>query len=835
MPVRLPDSLVRLTLVTSLGALGLTGCQALSGGGYGDSLPPASGAQPLTGLAATVSVRRNEQGMPLIESHNVHDALFALGYVHASDRVSQMLGLRALAEGRLAERFGPGLLDTDRFMRAANLRQRAATLYRTASPRLRQAFEVYARGVNAWLYRYRDRLPPDLAGVRPEYWKPEDSALLFCLMDFSLSVNLREELAALALGQKVGADRLPWLLPTYPDEPLPFEEADKLKGVSLSGQVPGLASLTRGAAQAAALSGFGTPSSSNWAIAGSRTRSGKPMLANDVHLPMNMPAAWSFVQLRTAQYQVAGAGIAGIPMVLAGFNGRLAWGMASGMGDGQDLFLEQVKREGNRLLYLADGQWLPARERYETFLVKGASPVREAVYETRHGPLLNSAPGEGGQPALSAGYGLALKTAPLDDDRSLDALFNLSRADSLEKAFEATREIRAVALNMVVADAQSIGWQVTGRYPYRREGLGLMPSPGWDGRYDWDGFADAMLHPYDQDPPQGWLGSANQRSVARGYGMQLSSSWLYPERHERLAELAGRPGQDARSGIAMQYDQTTPFVAKLKAMLRAPGMEKPLRDAIAALPEPARQRAGETLRRLLAFDGRLAAESADAALYEAFLTESARQTFLDELGGDESPAWQALVQVAGLSYSAQADHVLGREDSPFWDDVATALREDKPAILARSLAAAGERLERQPGSAGWGTLHRYAWTSATTRMAPALDAERRTAAQVQSGYLDRGPYPAGGDHTTLNVAGYAWGTDFATTVAPAMRLLVDFGQDEPMLGQTGTGQSGNPASPHYADGLDAWRQGRYLGFPFKTENLDKVYGKERLLLTPEAN
>jgi len=839
MSLRLPYFLLRATLGTVLLVGGLSGCQAYLDSRYSDSLPPAQGVQAIKGLDKSVSIRRNALGMPLIETASFHDALFALGYVHATDRLSQMVSLRLLAEGRLAEMAGPGVLEVDRFMRAVNLRQSAAELYREASPRMKRFFDVYARGVNAYLYRHRDKLPMDLAaaGYTPEYWKAEDSVLVFCLLNFGLAVNLQEEIASLALAQQVGTDKLAWLLPTYPDEPLPFAEAEKLKGLRLGGEIPGLAALDPAAARVGSL---GIAASNNWAVAGSHTRSGKPLLANDTHLPLSMPSYWNFVQIRSPKFQAAGVTIAGVPMVIAGFNGKLGWGMTMVMGDTQDIFLEQVRREGGRLLYLADGQWLPARERHETFIVKGARPIRETVYETRHGPLLNSALGERKLPlqplSLSSGYGLALNTLRFEGDRSLDAFFDLTRAQSVDQAFEATREFRASALNILFADEQGIGWQVTGRFPNRREGLGLLPSPGWDGRYDWDGFADPMLHPYDQDPAQGWLATANQRTVPQGYGMQLSNSWYYPERAERLAELLGQGGQDTRQAMAMQYDQTTPFATKLKAMLEAPGMAAPLHKAVVALAEPERGRAREALSRLLAFDGKLAADSADAALYEAFLMESSRQTFLDELGPETGAAWQALVETANASYSAQADHLLGRDDSPFWDDVRTAQREDKPAILAHALAAAVTRMETAQGTDRsawrWGAMHRYSWRSGSTQLAPYMSAAQRAGINAISGYLDRGPFPAGGDHTTLNVSAYRWGDNFDTWLIPAMRILVDFGRDEPMLGLNSSGQSGNPASPHYADGIEAWLKGSYMSFPFKAANLDKVYGTQRLLLTP---
>ena len=793
-----------------VGFLSLTGCQMNNPATQ--SLVPTSGVQPLKGLAQNVSVRRNAQGMPLIESSSFHDALFTLGYVHASDRISQMVRLRLLAQGRLAELEGADALPTDRLMRSINLKKNACELYKSASPRLKKFFEVYARGVNAYLFRYRDKLPEDLAraGYKAEYWKPEDSALVYSLLSFGMSTNLQEELNALVLAQKVGSDKLPWLMPTYPGEALPASEAEKLKGLNFGTALQGLDSVTHALEQVTRLSMPGVTASSDWAIGPQRSRSGKSLLANDIHQPIGIPSAWSYVQIRAPKYQAAGASIAGLPTLFAGFNGNVAWGMSMAMGDNQDVFVEKLKREGNRLYYLSNGKWLPASVRNETFFIKGQRPIREAVYETRHGPLLNT--------ALNSSLGLALQMPDFKDDKTLDAFFNLSRAQTSEAASDASREIRSVALNLLYADARHIGWQVTGLYPNRREGLGLIPSPGWESRYDWDGYADAMLHPYDQDPAQGWLGTANQRTAAYGYGMQLSNSWLSPERSERIAQLAGSGKQDARSLIAMQYDQVTLFAPKLKAMLTAPGMTQPLKQAIAALPAADQPKAREALSRLLAFDGKLSASSANAALYELFLQASTQVTFLDALGPENSASWQAFISNGNLSYSAQADHLLSREDSPFWNDARNGKARDKPTVLAHSLVAAVDNGERLMGSDlkawQWGKLHTYVWRNA-------------------QGQAVRGPIAAGGDHTTLNIAAYRLGdSNFDTTLIPAMRMIVDFGQVEPMMAQNSSGQSSNPASPHYADGIDPWLKGQYLSFPMQPQHFDKVYGKTRLTLTP---
>ena len=793
------------------GVLSLSGCQTWNAQ---DTLPPTSGVQPLKGLAQNVSVRRNAMGMPLIESNSFHDALFTLGYVHASDRINQMVTLRLLAQGRLAEMSGASMLDADRYMRAVNLKKRADEQYKASSPRLKRFFEVYARGVNAYLFRYADKLPGDLAasGYKPEYWKPEDSALIFALLNFSQSANLPEEISSLVLAQTVSSDKLAWLTPSAPDENLPMAEADKLQGLKLNGQIPGLTELSNASQQLAAVNLLGASTSNNWAIAPQRSRSGKSILASDSHGPLAAPSLWTFVQIRAPKYQAAGVTVAGLPMILGGFNGKVAWSATSVLGDNQDLFLEKIRRQGNSLTYEVNGKWQPLGVRNETYFVKGQRPIREAVYETRHGALLNSA-----QAVQGNGFGLALQTPSFTDDKSLDAFFDLTRAQNVERASDASREIRAIALNMVFADASNIGWQVTGRFPNRREGEGLLPSPGWEGRYDWDGYADPMLHPYDQDPSQGWLGTANQRVIPHGYGMQLSNSWAAPERGERLAELANSGKQDGRSVIAMQYDQTTTFAAKLKKMFEAPGMKQPLKQAIDALPEADRSKAREAFTRLMAFDGKLNPTSADAAIYELFLQESMKQIFLDELGPESSPAWKAFVANGDLSYAAQADHLLGREDSPFWDDLRTPQKEDKAVILARSLAAAINAGDSQLGGDHkawqWGKLHSYTWKNA-------------------NGQTVRGPLAAGGDHTTLNTAAFAWGKDFNTTRAPSMRFIVDFSQAEPLMGQNGTGQSGNPASPNYLNGIDAWLKGQYIGLPMQPQNFDRVYGKTRLTLTP---
>lgn len=779
-----------LPLAALAALLGLGGCQSWQPNPTGHL--PESGVLPVKGLAQSVSLRRSAQGVALIESATFHDALFALGYLHASDRPLQMTGLRLLAEGRLAELHGPDALPGDRLMRALDLRSEAEHLYREASPRLRRFLEVYARGVNAALFRQRNSLPAALGGYRPAYWKPEDSALLFCLLDFTQASNLQEEVTALLLAGRSGAERLPWLLPGHPDEPLAHDEATALAGLPLADARDALAALAA-QLQPLARQGLSQRLGSQLAVSPAASLRGRSLLAADSHGSGDTPL-WHLVQLHAPRYRVSGAALPGLPLLLTGFNGQLAWSIGRSMGDTQDLRLERLRQNGARREYLADGQWLPLRERHETFFVRGQRPQRETLLETRHGTLL----------ADSAGLGVTLSRVSLRDDRSLDAFFDLSRADSVDTAHDAARRITAPPVNLLYADARHIAWQVAGRYPNRRSGRGLLPTPGWDSSHAWDGLADGMLHPYDQDPPQGWLVDAQQRSVPGGYGVQLSASWSHPERAERMAErLATGRRHDTRSLIALHYDQTSPFAARLKAMLADPGMAEPLARAIAALPAAQRSRAEEALRGLQAFDGQLHASSSGAALYMAFLQESARQTFLDELGPEDGAVWQAFTRLARDNYPAQADHLLGRADSPFWDDIDTGSLEDKPAILARSLAAAIERLEARLGS------ERSRW---------------------QWGDLQGGTRP-GDDAGTPHAAAWDWGSDFSAQSRADLRLVVDFALDEPLQAQVRAQSESTDATRHPAAAA-AMRRGLYQSLPQRDASLGAVYGERRLLLTP---
>ena len=807
---------------------------------FRSSVDRPEGTISLPGLQEEAVIRRDDLGIPYIEAKSEGDMMLATGYAMASDRLWQMTLFKMAAQGRLAELFGKDMLPLDIYLRTIGVNLFADRAYAALSPELKNPLQSFAQGVNAYVSLHRGKLPPEfsLAGVEPPAWQPEDCLSIFGIANLGLSVNLTEELAFLTLAGKVGQEKAAWLFPVQPDEDLPFAEARKLSGLELSGSVsllPGLAAISE---TLAGVLGREAPASNNWAVAGSRTRSGRPLLANDTHLDLTIPSMWMIMHLKSPEYEAAGVMIPGVPLVNLGFNGRVAWGATMVMADSQDIFLEKLRTENGKTCAEYRGGCEPLTEKIETFKIKGRAPETRVIRSSRHGPLLNDAlagipPGLNSPltpTPVNSRLGIALRWSQSDGETGPRGLARLGIARDLAETRQALSDIDIAYLNIVYADEKGIAWQTTGLYPKRLKGLGLFPSPGWTGEYDWDGYLPFPEQPHSENPPEGFLVTANNRTLPRGESSRYGSTWIGPDRADRIrALLSGLKAATAEDMMAIQADQLSLMAKKTQEVLFSGNLAEAVLKAINDLPEAARRKEALAARELLSpgkFDAVMRADSASAALLGAFHHSLTRNLFLDELGPEKSPAWQAFIQANALSYSAPEDHLLGRENSPFWDDVTTPQKETKPDILARSLADAYhflvQRQGKNPAKWEWGKLHTYHWRNEVSEEAGFL-----------SPLFDRGPFPAGGDYHTVNVTGYDWGKDFHVWIIPAMRFVVDFGREEPAFLVVSSGQSGNPVSEHYADMIPLWLGVKNHPLPFRRENVLRQY-RHVLVLKPSS-
>ena len=461
-----------LLLAAGLGAIYLIARQ---------SLPQVAGELAVPGLAAPVDVLRDANGVPHIFARSEADAHFALGFVHAQDRLWQMEMNRRIAAGRLAEVVGPAALDTDRFLRTLGIRRVAEANVRALDADSRRLLAAYAAGVNAFLAT-KPVLPPEfwLLGLigeqRPEPWSEVDSAAWTKMLAWDLGGNWRSELLRLQLARTLPTAAIQQFLPPYPgDKPVALPDLATLYGEAGGPPAPGVSDAPAGG-------------SNSWVVSGARTKSGKPLLANDPHLGLSAPGIWYFAHLHAPGLNAIGATAPGVPGILLGRNERIAWSATNTGPDVQDLYVERLDATAR---YQAPDGWREFEKRREIIGVKGAPDAELTVRESRHGPVISDVVTTASA-AAPRGHVLALAwTALAEDDASLDALFRMPRARNWPEFLEATRALQAPQQNLSYADVDgNIGFIAPGRIPVRKPEnalRGLAPAPGWDGRYDWQG------------------------------------------------------------------------------------------------------------------------------------------------------------------------------------------------------------------------------------------------------------------------------------------------------------------------------------------------------------
>jgi len=558
-------------------------------------LPATDGSLALPGLQAEVRIERDADGIPTIRAASLNDLMFGLGVAHVQDRLWQMETHRRIGAGRLSEAFGEAALDTDRFLRALGVRRAAAAQWARTPPEQRALIEAYTRGVNAMLHRLKAR-PPEylILGLQPEDWDPVDSLAWGIMMAWDLGGNWSSELLRMRLALTLPVERIDQLMPPYPgDKPLPTADYAALFRSLQLGADPGEKAMA--AAPPSGVEGVG---SNNWVIAGSRTASGHPLLANDPHLKLSAPALWYFARLEAPGVHVAGASLPGLPMIVLGQNDRIAWGFTNTGPDVQDLYLERVRPNDAGQYQTPDG-WVAFEQGQEVIRVKGRPDVPITVRRTRHGPVISDAGiADDVSGAKHPQYAIAMRWTALDADAEpVSAGLAITRATSVAGFVEATQAWVAPMQNMVVADVDGhIGFVAAGRVPLRKpenDLKGLVPAPGWDARYDWAGFIPAGETPREVDPPRGWIATANQRIHGPDYPHFLTSEWASPYRYERIAQmLQSRDKHTPETIASMQADQFSLAVAPLLPWLQKAKSSHPQPSKRSSMPPTAAQAVG---------------------------------------------------------------------------------------------------------------------------------------------------------------------------------------------------------------------------------------------------
>lgn len=767
----------------------------------------------LKGLRERVTVRRDERGIPYIEAATDTDLYFAQGYVVASDRLWQMDLARRTARGELSEIFGTLALQQDKIHRTYNFAGVAEAEIARLPAEERLRLDAYAQGINAFIDSLDERsLPPEfqILQYRPRHWTPADSVLIIKLFFEVLTDHWQLDIMRAALDTLPAEKRAALLVETSPldvlvvgaDEPgkkvstrQPRPQSVSTESISALRSLSEQMEIRRIALERLGLTNLDRLASNNWVVSGKRTASGKPLLANDPHLPSSAPSIWYMMHLSAPGLRVAGVTAPGLPGIVIGHNAHIAWGYTNVGPDISDLYIEKFDKENPRR-YMTPTGWREATVRREEIRVRKSFTSTETeivpfeVTETRHGPIVFQKD--------NARY--ALRWTALDPKlQNLAGFTDLNRARNWTEFRGALSKYTSPMQNMVYADTDGhIGYYAAGRVPIRKSGDGSRPYDGATDEGEWLGYISFDKLPHLFDPPSGLIVTANQRIVGNSYPHFLTHHWAAPYRARRIQELlADRRNLTAEDMRAVQGDTYS-----ISGALMAREVLKAGRELAASGGD---EKWRETVKLLEGWNGRMDADSRAALFSEVIRTAFRRRIFEAALGAE-----------LAKNYSwSNSDTLIDRlltEKNPAWlpkefKSYAELLR----ACEAEARELITKRLGADETAWTWGRYTKVSFPHPLAS-APLIGLQFTIAPFPQNG--------SGGSTATVNVGR-----------SVSMRFIADTSDWDKTQHSITLGESGNPSSPHWKDQLADWRAVTPRPFPFTDAAITRAT-KETLVLAP---
>ena len=776
---------------------------------YSAKTNPA-GKKTIKGIGDSVVITFDEADIPHIKANSQADAIFALGYLHASERSWQMEINRRLASGRLSEILGSDTLSIDRYIRTLGIKRAAENQFDRYPISAKRLLQAYADGVNTANAQLGWALPVEyfLTGSKPGHWSPTDSVAWMLMMAYDLGGNWNQELQRLELSQYLTTKQIWEVMPSFePGNPVSTMDFAKmyqeLNLYSETSRQPHNRSKNLPATElshrdlSGATEGVG---SNNWALSGKLTASGKPLLANDPHLGLSAPAIWYFAHLDAPGLNVIGATLPGVPAVVLGRTDKYAWSFTNTNPDVQDLYIEQIDTKNPGMYRGPDGM-LPFKVHQEIIDIKGAPSFTFLVKETRHGPVISDSYARAKKAIDTNRYALALRWTALDkENQSVVGLLEMNRAQDLDSFKAALRKNYAPMQNVVMADSEgNIAYQAAGIAPKRQlhHGLyGVAPAPGWDKQYDWGGYVPFDQLPASNNPEQGWIATANQRIVASNDPNPLTGDWDLPARYDRIVELIkSKNSHDFESMKLMQSDTLSLTSIELLALFKSSQPRHPL--------------AAQAIEISKNFNGDMKIDSAGALIFNAWADQLTRNLFsrLGHLFTDN---------YGNRNYRSAVIEQIQNPNSPWCDDPKTSAVESCLESSNSAFDKALEYLAKEYGN----DPQKWAWGQAHIAIS-----EHRPLSKVPLlGRLFNLSTPFPGDNNTINQGRLELmrsSNPYQTLQAPSLRTIYDFSDLEKSLFIYQTGQSGWVQSKLYRNMNALWANNQYLPLQMKPASITR--------------
>ncbi|PTL74978.1 penicillin acylase family protein [Vitiosangium sp. GDMCC 1.1324] len=741
--------------------------------------PRTQGTLKAPGLNGPVEIIRDTWGVPHIFAKDEHDLFFAQGYVQGQDRLWQMEMGRRIADGTLAGMMGAAALPVDRIMRTLGLRRAAERSWAGVKGEARTIAEAFAEGVNARMKAEPLPLECSIFGVTPAPWTPVDTLARGNILSLALGGNYRLELFRAQLLAEVGEELTAMILPSHaPETPLIVPpEAMNLRGLAGVAKMEGLDKVDAQMGDPNIVSG-----SNNWVVHGDRTASGKPLLANDVHIGLGLPSTWYESGLHGGRFNVVGFTLPGVPMVVLGHNGHVAWGMSNLGPDTQDFYIEKLDDPKAPKRYEFKGEWHDLEVIREEIPVKGGALVPLEIRRTRHGPIMNPVLGPSVKPDSEP---LALRWALEDSAPLLQALVQMNLAGTW-KAFRAALELwECPGQNFVYADAEgNIGYQSTGKIPTRAAGhQGLVPVPGWTGEYEWQGWIPFAALPASHNPPAGFAATANNKITSDDYPYLIAHNWFPGYRAKRITDL-----------LAASTKHTVEDMRRIQAETYSLPAEA-LRPYLLAAAKPADSLQTKALDEVKAWDLRFETDRIGATVFQTWYITVLRNLLSNKLGKTLVERYLASdYERHGSMHMPWVIGLMEKPDSEWFNDAKTPGKETRDDLLRRSFAEAVQWLSQRygPDAAGWqwGRVHTMTFINAPLgRIGPAF---------VRRAFNSR-TMPARGDNYSVDGASFLWSRPYDVVHGTALRMIVDLSDFSKSVGIHTPGQSEHLYHPHRTD------------------------------------
>ncbi len=754
-------------------------------------------------VGAPVDVYFDEYGVPSVFAETDEDMFFVAGYIGARDRLFQMSFMKYAYKGQLSKVLNDTLFAEDKFLRTLGFETIAEKSLNKMPPEIVKNLQKTCDGINAYIQTLSPKEYPlefRLIGIDElPTFEPKDIAGLSTMMAWELQGGWDSELFFGALQETLGEEYLSDIMPNYKKEYPTIANTENV----LLGSYREYASKTKKLRKTLETdkTGYG---SNAWVVSGEKTSTGKPLLANDPHLALNLPPWWYEIRLKGASYNFGGYGLYGFPLPVLGHNENIAWGFTNVMTDDMDFYVETLNEDTTK--YFFNGKWEDLVIKKEKILLKSGKEKEIVIRSTHRGPIVSSI-----HPHSKNKKAISFKWTEFDAFDETTALFKIAQAKNWTEFSEASKTFGAPGQNLTYADTEgNIGWRPGSKIPIRSGAETLLPFDGTTSRHDWRGDVPFEEMPFLLNPQKGYISNGNNKAVDDTYPYYISKYWADPSRAQQIEKRIDAIISDKRKievvdMMDIQNDITSPFAKEINETI------------LFLIKDEKTEKFQKTMDLLRGYNGVEATGSQATMAFHTLYLRFLENTFSDELEKIDKEAMNTLLDLKSIT-SFAARKALSKNGSVWVDNVNTPKKETIQDVLMLSLEETHKSIEGKT----WGFEH-------TVTFKHRLDNDPLVKNLVG---FSVGPFPMAGSGWTPRAASYQQRNPFKVTSGASMRRIIDLSNLDNGFSVLPTGQSGLFGSPHYKDQTKLYNEDRYKPFRFSREAIKKE-SKNKLSFVPK--